>query len=65
MKSEVTFVIQVKVPTDYTEPLDMPEVMDKARIDIANGLCINPKDVWIKEVLKSIDVSLDLDMAES
>ena len=30
MKSEVTFVIQVKVPTDYTEPLDMPEVMDKA-----------------------------------
>tara|TARA_Y100000361_G_scaffold94651_1_gene84611 strand:+ start:2173 stop:2370 length:198 start_codon:yes stop_codon:yes gene_type:complete len=65
MKSEVTLVIQVKLPKDMTESFDMPEVMEKVRLDIAQGLIINPKHVWIKEVLSSMDVSMDLDMAES
>lgn len=65
VKTDISLVIQIKLSQDYIDMLEVPEVMEKVRFDIARGLIINPKDVWIKEVLNHYDIALQDNLAES
>ena len=57
--------IKTSLSQEDIDMLEVPEVMEKVRFDIARGLIINPKDVWIKEVLNHYDIALQDNLAES